>query len=139
MKILIDENISPFLARSLNALFKDEHEVVSLRDKFGKGVTDVEWITTLSNEGRWITISGDRRITRNKAEFNAFRSSKLIGFFMSQAVYKSPLTRQAARILILWDDMIAWPAAGSVDTELRCFMELEVFNAETEVQPRVQA
>jgi hypothetical protein len=32
-----------------------------------------------------------------------------------------------------------WPAAGSVDTEIRCLMELEVSNAETEVQPRVQA
>ena len=32
-----------------------------------------------------------------------------------------------------------WPAAGSVDTELRCLMELEVSNAEKEVQPRVQA
>ncbi len=26
-----------------------------------------------------------------------------------------------------------WPAAGSVDTELRCLMEREVSNAETEV------
>lgn len=34
---------------------------------------------------------------------------------------------------------INWPAAGSVDTELRCLMELEVSNGETEVQPRVQA
>ena len=32
-----------------------------------------------------------------------------------------------------------WPAAGSVDTELRCLMELEGSHAETEVQPRVQA
>ena len=32
-----------------------------------------------------------------------------------------------------------WPAAGSVDTELRCLMELEVCDGETEVQPRVQA
>ena len=32
-----------------------------------------------------------------------------------------------------------WPAAGSVDTELRCLMELEVSNGKTEVQPRVQA
>jgi integrase len=30
-----------------------------------------------------------------------------------------------------------WPAAGSVDTELRCLMELEACDGETEVQPRV--
>jgi PIN like domain len=95
----------PVLARSLDTLFKGEHEVVALRDKFGQGVTDVEWITSLSHEGRWIIISGDRRITRNKAEYNAFRASRLIGFFLSASVYKSPVNKQAARLLILWDDI----------------------------------
>jgi superfamily I DNA/RNA helicase len=32
-----------------------------------------------------------------------------------------------------------WPAAGFVDTRLRCLTELESGNAEKEVQPRVQA
>jgi hypothetical protein len=41
--------------------------------------------------------------------------------------------------LSLADAFDLWPAAGSVDTELRCLMELEVSNGETEVQPRVQA
>jgi hypothetical protein len=31
-----------------------------------------------------------------------------------------------------------WPAAGFVDTEIRCLTELESWNAEKEVQPRVQ-
>jgi hypothetical protein len=30
-----------------------------------------------------------------------------------------------------------WPAAGFVDTEIGCLVELEVWNAEKEVQPRV--
>lgn len=34
---------------------------------------------------------------------------------------------------------LKWPAAGFVDTEIRCLTELESWNAETEVQPRVQA
>jgi len=34
---------------------------------------------------------------------------------------------------------ILWPAAGFVDTEIRCLTELENGNAEKEVQPRVQA
>lgn len=32
-----------------------------------------------------------------------------------------------------------WPAAGFVDTEIRCLTELESWNAEKEIQPRVQA
>jgi PIN like domain len=105
VKFILDEHLPPVLARSLDTLFKGEHEVVALRDKFGQGVTDVEWITSLSHEGRWIIISGDRRITRNKAEYNAFRASRLIGFFLSASVYKSPVNKQAARLLILWDDI----------------------------------
>ena len=37
------------------------------------------------------------------------------------------------------NDEAPWPAAGFVDTEIRCLTELESWNAEKEVQPRVQA
>ncbi|PLP58984.1 hypothetical protein CYK37_10760 [Mesorhizobium loti] len=102
MKVLIDENLAPALARSLNALFAGKHEIIHIRERFGSGVTDVQWISELSSEGRWIVISGDRRITRNKAEYNAFRSSQLVGFFLSKGVYKSPIVKQMERILVLW-------------------------------------
>lgn len=102
MKVLIDENLPPRLARSLNALFAEKHEVVHVRERYGPGVKDLQWITELSAEGRWIIISGDRRITRNKAEYNAFRSSSLVGFFMSKGLYKSPLLKQMERLLALW-------------------------------------
>ncbi|MER9534181.1 hypothetical protein NKI89_31095 [Mesorhizobium sp. M0309] len=51
MKALVDENLSPALARSLNALFAGEHEIVHIREKFGPGVKDVAWIAQLSTEG----------------------------------------------------------------------------------------
>jgi len=106
VNILIDENLSPALARALNELFKGEHRIVHLREKFGPSAKDVEWIEALSREGRWLVISADRRITRNKAEYHAFRNSKLIGFFMSKGLYKSKLTKQAERLPALWDAMI---------------------------------
>ncbi|MBY5581791.1 hypothetical protein [Rhizobium leguminosarum] len=101
MKVLVDENLPPALARSLNALFAGKH----IRDRFSPGVKDVEWIGQLSSEGRWIVISGDRRITRNKAEYNAFRNSNLVGFFLSKGLYKSPIVKQMERILALWQTM----------------------------------
>ncbi|MBY3116503.1 MULTISPECIES: PIN-like domain-containing protein [Rhizobium] len=105
MKVLVDENLPPALARSLNALFAGKHEVIHIRDRFGPGVKDVEWIGQLSSEGRWIVISGDRRITRNNAEYNAFRNSNLVGFFLSKGLYKSPIVKQMERILALWQTM----------------------------------
>ncbi len=61
----------------------------------------------LNREGRWVIISGDRRITRNKAEYTIFRSSRLIGFFLSKGLYKAPFIKQAERILALWEGMEA--------------------------------
>ena len=92
----------PRSPRSLQALFVNKHEIIHIRDRFGPGVKDAQWIAELSSEGRWIVISGDRRITRNKAEYSAFRGSHLVGFFLSKGLYKSPLVKQMERILSLW-------------------------------------
>ena len=61
VKVVVDENLPPALARALFALFAGEHEIVHLRERFGPRVTDVAWISELS-AGRWVVISGDRRI-----------------------------------------------------------------------------
>jgi hypothetical protein len=103
VRVLVDEHLSPALARALRELFADQHDVVHLREKFGQGVKDEQWIKALSNEGRWIVISADRRITRSKLEAQAFRTSTLIGFFLSRGLYKSPIVKQTERILALWD------------------------------------
>jgi hypothetical protein len=110
LKVLIDENLPPALARSLNALFVGKHEIVHVRERYGPGVKDLQWITELSAEGRWIIVSGDRRITRNKAEYNAFRASNLVGFFLSKGLYKSPLIKQMERLLALWPTIEAQSA-----------------------------
>jgi PIN like domain len=93
------------MARAFAELFKDEHEIVALRDKFRQNATDLEWIEELSSEDRWVVISGDRRITKNKTEYNAFRASRLIGFFLSNGLNKSRVTKQAERILAQWDSI----------------------------------
>ena len=107
MKVLLDENLAPALARALDTLFNGEHTVVHLRGKFGSGVTDEKWINALNQDGRWIVISGDRRITRNHAEYQAFRNSRLIGFFLSKGLYKAKVVKQMERILAMWESMEA--------------------------------
>ena len=103
MKVFFDHNISPKMARAFNELFKYQHEVIALRDRFPMNVSDLVWIETLSKEDRWVVISGDRRITKSKTEYAAFRNSKLIGFFLSAGLHKSKVTKQAERILAQWD------------------------------------
>ena len=100
---MVDENLPSAMARSLAALFIKQHEIIHLRDRYGPGVKDLQWIPELSREGRWVIISGDRQITRVRAEYQAFRNSRLVGFFLSKGLYTAKLTRQMERILALWD------------------------------------
>lgn len=112
MNFFFDHNLSPRIARALSELFKDEHIIVALRDKFKSDVTDVEWMRGLSAEGRWVIISGDRKIRKNSAEFHTFRNSPLVGFFMAKSLYKATVVRQTERILNQWPDIVA--LAGAV-------------------------
>jgi hypothetical protein len=99
---MVDENLPPALANALAALFVGVHEVTHIRHHFGAGVKDIQWIGELSRDGRWAVISGDRRITRVRAEYQAFRDSRLVGFFLARGLYKATLIKQTERILALW-------------------------------------
>jgi hypothetical protein len=105
VKVIIDENLSPALARALSALFAGEHEVVHIRDRFGPSVKDSDWIRQLSEGGHWLVISGDAKIAKRKAELATFRNSRLIGFFLAPALNCAKVTKQMQRLLALWDDI----------------------------------
>ncbi|MCQ0090935.1 hypothetical protein FGD77_04235 [Roseovarius sp. M141] len=103
MKVMVDENLPPAMAKALAALFAGKHEIIHLRQKFGPGVKDTEWIASLTSEGHWIIISADRRIAKNKAEQQAFKGSKLVGFFLAPGLQKAKLTKQMERLMALWE------------------------------------
>ena len=46
-----------------------------------------------------------RRITRNRAEYQAFRQSRLIGFFLSKGLYKAKVAKQMERLFALWENV----------------------------------
>lgn len=102
MKVFFDHNMSPAMARAFRELFRKEHEIKLLAEKFNPNTLNVEWIAALSQEGQWAVISGDRRITRNRAEYLTFRNSNLIGLFLSSGLYKAPVIKQMERILAPW-------------------------------------
>jgi hypothetical protein len=100
--VIVDENLPRAMARSLAALFVDDHQIIHIRDRFGAGTTDLEWMRELNGEGRWIVISGDRRIARNKAEQAVFRSSRLIAFIFAPGLQKAPLVKKMERLMVMW-------------------------------------
>lgn len=107
MKLLVDNNLAPALAKGLGALFAGEHSVLHIKEKFGTGsLADEDWIEMLGAEGGWSVLSGDRRIATKKPSKELFLRANLIGFFPRSAVLKLPLHQQTARILTLWPSLV---------------------------------
>jgi PIN like domain len=103
---MVDNNLPPVLGRGLSALFNGRHEVIHIKDKFGRGnLPDEEWIKVLGAEGKWSILSGDTRIASKRPSREIFLSNNLVGFFPAPAVMKLDLAKQASRILYLWDVM----------------------------------
>ena len=108
MKLLVDNNLPPRLASALHTIFEPDHEVVALRNKFGRSnLTDEEWIIRLGKEGDWAVLSADMNIARKKPSRDLFIGAGLVGFFFGPAMQKWPLSRQCARVLIIWPQMVS--------------------------------
>lgn len=99
MKLLFDNNVSPRVARAIGHLLDDGSTSIPLRDKFPASVKDIEWISALGSEGGWSVISGDLRITKNRAERQAWLGTDLVGFFMEPSLARLPPYEQTARLL----------------------------------------
>lgn len=108
MKLLVDHNLPPRLAQALHIIFEPDHEIVALGRKFGRhNLKDEEWIPALGREGGWAIISADMNIARKRPSRELFIRAGLVGFFFSPAMQKWPLSRQAARVLTIWPQMIS--------------------------------
>jgi hypothetical protein len=106
LKLFVDNNLPPVLARGLDALFSGEHQVTCHKDKFGLAkIKDEEWILALGAEGDWVVLSGDLNIPRKRPTRELFLRSGLVGFFPRRAVMELALPRKASRILYVWEQM----------------------------------
>ena len=107
MKFFFDNCVSPNIVEALRCLV-DTHRVqlVHLRDKFAADTKDDVWISTLAQEGDWIIISGDPRISRGMAEKAAWIESKLTAFFFGDSWQTRRLVVQASELLRWWDDIV---------------------------------
>ena len=104
MKVMVDNDLPPRLARALNLIFEEDgDEIIALREKFKRSdLKDAEWITELAKEGRWAILSADRRIAKQRPSRELFIGAGLVGFFFPPSLQKEPLYKQASRIIALW-------------------------------------
>jgi hypothetical protein len=103
LKVLVDNNLSPLLARAIHLLVApDGDQVVALRQRFPANTPDEVWISALGVEGGWSVQSGDVRIARRPTEKLAWHQSRLKGFFLAPAWSKFSNLEKTARLLLWW-------------------------------------
>jgi PIN like domain len=95
---MVDNNLSPSLARSFQPLF-DEYEFISLRDKFPANTKDVEWIRTLDAEDGWAVLTAERKLKTRPHERLALDRSKIVFFFLTGSWLKCSVPEMAWRLI----------------------------------------
>lgn len=109
MKFLLDNNLSPRLARGLHELSQVESAiaVVHLRERFAPDTPDIDWIRELGAEGGWYVITHDRAILKNPLERQAWQQSGLIGVMLVRKLARERYWVKAGRLVMVWEDILA--------------------------------
>ena len=109
MKFFFDHNLPPQLAHAINKLSVAEpaiKDVIALVDRFPRDVKDDLWITELGQEGGWIVITQDNRITLRSPEREALRKAGLITFVLAKSWASQPLWIKASNLVRWWPNII---------------------------------
>jgi hypothetical protein len=107
LKLFLDNNLAPRIARSLHALFDGEHHIVALRDMFRTNAPDVEWITALDEQGGWAALTRDLHIRTKPHERAALDRAQIVFFFLAGAWENFSVEETAARLIRLVPKMAA--------------------------------
>ena len=111
-KIYIDENLPSQLAKGLNELQKpqnlrenEEIQVLSIKDVFGKGIIDEEWIPKVGEENG-IVITQDFRIQTQRHQKELYKKYG-VGILFLNPPSKSgfPYWEMVKQLVNRWDEI----------------------------------
>lgn len=113
LKIYIDENIAPQLARAFNTIQehlnneeKKKIEVYSIKDKFGQGIKDEEWIPKIGAE-RGIVITLDRKIQSSRHQRELYKSHGCGIIFLHSPKTGMSFWNMFKHLVKYWEDLKA--------------------------------
>ena len=106
MKFLFDHNLPPSLARALNLLCKEEHEVLALVDRFPNNITDTELIKELSGWADFRLITADNNISRVPVEQIAWQKSGLTIIFLTKSWNNLKYWVKCWKLVKRWPDIL---------------------------------
>jgi PIN like domain len=118
LKVFIDNNLPPRLARALHILVEPEgHEVAHLRDRFPEDAADTEWITKLGAEGDWVVITSDLDVSRSHIEKAVWRRYGLVAFLLTKGFNSFSPLEVSWRLIKLWpkiEQQVSLASPGSI-------------------------
>lgn len=84
MKLVLDENLPPAIARALAALsVGSDHSVLHVRDLVPRATPDVDWIPIAAAQGVDAVVSLDHRMLTRKQELASLRAWRLTVFILA--------------------------------------------------------
>lgn len=115
MTVYFDENMPPHLARGFDTIQKVENlkrnsrtiNIKLLKDDFGAGSKDLEWIPKLKGTNSFI-VTRDIHLDKRKDEIAAYHDAGIGLFFIRGASKKSNLTVWQMLLILSrqWEEMI---------------------------------
>ncbi len=107
MKLLLDHNLAPRIARALNALFDGDHQIVALRDKYSPNMADVTWIDALDQDRGWAVLTRDIHLRTRPHERAALDRARIVFFFLAGSWKGFTVEETTARLIRLMPKMVA--------------------------------
>jgi PIN like domain len=105
VRFFFDNTMSKKVVEALKILDAN-NQIVHLTDHFPADTPDEAWISNLAQEGNWIVISGDVRISRNPGQRKAWHESNLVAFFLAKGWTNLPLWDQAWKFMKWWPEIV---------------------------------
>ena len=106
MRFFFDNNLALRIARAIDQLVDPPIKVHHLRERFPPNVADVDWMRTLAEDGDWVIVSGDLRITKNPHGRHAWEATGLTTFFLKGWMNQS-FWLQAANLVRWFPDIMS--------------------------------
>ena len=110
-KVYIDENFAKQLADGLDVFqqhlnFKERSnfKVISLKEKFGQGATDEEWIPIIGKE-KGVVITQDLRIQTTKHQYELYKKYELGVFFFKPPSHGYSFWEMVEQIINRWPEI----------------------------------
>jgi hypothetical protein len=111
LKIYIDENIAPQLAKALNIVqehlnFEEKKaiEVLSLKDVFHEGIKDEEWIPAIGSQNG-IVVTQDRRIQHSRHQRELYTQHGVGIIFLKSPKTGMTFWQMFKHLVEWWDDI----------------------------------